>query len=71
MEIQLVASDLDGTIIDRNNHIAIDNFKAIDKLQEKNVKAEIKFSHERIPSEDICYSYEEIFNKVLNGVEKI
>ena len=40
-------------------------------LQEKNVKAEIKFSHERIPSEDICYSYEEIFNKVLNDIEKI
>ena len=37
-------------------------------LKEKNVKAEIKFSHEHIPSEDICYSYEEIFNKVLNGV---
>lgn len=39
-------------------------------MQEKNVHAEIKFSHEHIPTEDICYSYEEIFNRVLNDVEK-
>ena len=40
-------------------------------MKEKNVHAELKFSHEHIPTEDICYSYEEIFNRVLNDVEKI
>ncbi len=35
------------------------------------VHAEIKLSHEHINSEDICYSYEEIFNNVLNEIEKI
>lgn len=34
------------------------------------VHTEIKFSHEHINSEDICYSYEEIFNNVLNEIEK-
>ena len=32
--IKLVASDLDGTIIDKNNQINSDNFKAIKKIQE-------------------------------------
>lgn len=36
-----------------------------------NVHAEIKLSHEHIKSEDVCYSYEEIFNKVLNEIEKV
>ena len=39
-------------------------------LKKEKVHAEIKFSHEHIPTEDICYSYEEIFNRVLNDVEK-
>ena len=34
------------------------------------VHAEFKFSHEHINDEDICYSYEEILNKILNEVEK-
>ena len=35
------------------------------------VHAEIKLSHEHINSEDICYSYEELLNRILNEVEKI
>ena len=35
MEIKLVASDLDGTIIDQNNNIATENFLAINKIKEK------------------------------------
>ena len=31
MDIKLVASDLDGTIIDRNNYIAPENIEAIKK----------------------------------------
>lgn len=42
-----------------------------DYFKKENVHADLKFSHEHIPSEDICYSYEEIFNRVLNDVEKI
>ena len=32
MNIKLVASDLDGTIIDRDNKIAHKNFEAISKI---------------------------------------
>ena len=35
------------------------------------VHAEINFSHEHINSEDICYSYEELFNNILHEIEKI
>ena len=59
---------------DSHNHTffnAIDYIAPFaDYLKKENVHAEIKFSHEHIPTEDICYSYEEIFNRVLNDVEK-
>ncbi|MBR5913659.1 MAG: hypothetical protein IKZ58_04810 [Selenomonadaceae bacterium] len=58
-----------------NNHSF---FNAIDYVQpatnyfkEKDVSAQIKLSHSHIKNEDIVYSYEEIFNKVLNGVINI
>ena len=35
--IKLVASDLDGTIIDKNNRIFENNFKAIDDINKKNI----------------------------------
>ena len=35
--IKLIASDLDGTIIDRNNHIFEDNLKAINDINKKNI----------------------------------
>ena len=43
----------------------------LETLHNDKVHAEIKLSHEHIKSEDICYSYEEIFNKVLNEIEKV
>ena len=35
--VKLIASDLDGTIIDRNNHIFEDNLKAINDINNKNI----------------------------------
>ncbi len=35
------------------------------------VHTKIKFSHEHINSKDICYSYEELLNRILNEIEKI
>ena len=35
--IKLVASDLDGTIIDKNNYIYENNFKAINDLNNNNL----------------------------------
>ena len=32
MKVKLVASDLDGTIIDKNNNISAKNFNAIKKI---------------------------------------
>lgn len=43
----------------------------IETTHNDKVHADIKLSHEHINSEDIWYSYEELFNKVLNEVEKI
>ncbi len=37
MDIKLVASDLDGTIIDKNNNISPKNFEAIKLIKEKNI----------------------------------
>lgn len=37
MPIKLVASDLDGTIIDENNQIAEDNLSAIQNMNQKNI----------------------------------
>ncbi len=38
MSIKLIASDLDGTIIDRNNNISPKNFEAINSIHEKNIR---------------------------------
>lgn len=35
--IKLIASDLDGTIIDKNNHIYSDNFKAIEDINKSTI----------------------------------
>ena len=43
----------------------------LENAHKDKVHAEMKLSHEHINNEDICYSYEEILNNVLNEVEKI
>ena len=35
--VKLIASDLDGTIIDKNNNICQDNLKAIEKINSKKI----------------------------------
>ena len=38
MDIKLVASDLDGTIIDKHNEVSPKNFHAIQKIHNKKIK---------------------------------
>ena len=40
-------------------------------FKEDDVNCQLKLSHPHIDAEDVCYSYEEIFNKVLNEIEKV
>lgn len=37
MPIKLIASDLDGTLIDHNNFIPVDNLNAINDLEKKKI----------------------------------
>lgn len=37
MSIKLIASDLDGTLVDHNNFIPIDNLNAIDDIAKKKI----------------------------------
>ena len=45
MNIKLVASDLDGTIIDRNNNISKKNFDAIKKIHKKHLSIRKKMGY--------------------------
>lgn len=69
MEIKLVASDLDGTIIDRNNHIAIDNFKAIDKLHENKITFVVCTGKSYSVSKTVCKKLKADFGIFGNGAQ--
>ena len=74
MSIKLVASDLDGTIIDRNNNIAPQNFEAIKKVLKKNIPFVVCTGKSYSVSKKICDQFHQIpyfsfpfciFNKLL------
>lgn len=69
MEIKLVASDLDGTIIDRNNHIAEENFLAIDKLHENNITFVVCTGKSYSVSRTICKKLKADFGIFGNGAQ--
>lgn len=71
MEIKLVASDLDGTIIDRNNNIAPANFTAIDKLHKKNITFVVCTGKSYSVSKTVCKKLRADFGIFGNGAQII
>ena len=71
MEIRLVASDLDGTIIDKNNNISIENFKAINELHKKNILFVVCTGKSHSVSKSICKKLKADFGIFGNGAQII
>lgn len=69
MNIKLVASDLDGTIIDRNNFIAEENFEAIDTLQSKNIPFVVCTGKSYSVSKTICEKLKASYGIFGNGAQ--
>lgn len=67
MSIKLVASDLDGTIIDRNNHISKKNFEAIKKLHRKNIKFVVCTGKSFSVSKNFCKQFNAHYGIFGNG----
>ena len=71
MNIKLVASDLDGTIIDRNNFIADENFKAIDRLHSRNIDFVVCTGKSYSVSKSICDNFKAKYVIFGNGAQII
>ena len=71
MNIKLVASDLDGTIIDKNNKICDDNFLAIKKIHEKNIIFTVCTGKSYSVSKAICKKLNADFGIFGNGAQII
>lgn len=69
MEIKLVASDLDGTIIDRNNNINTNTFSAINKLHEKNIQFVVCTGKSYSVSKSVCKKLKADFGIFGNGAQ--
>lgn len=69
MNIKLVASDLDGTIIDRNNNISKKNFDAIDLLHQKNIDFVICTGKSYSVSKNICSQFNAEYGIFGNGTQ--
>lgn len=71
MSIKLVASDLDGTIIDKNNKINEKNFDAIKQLHNKNIKFAICTGKSYSVSKKVCEQFNASFGIFGNGTQII
>lgn len=71
MDIKLVASDLDGTIIDRNNFIPQETFKAIDNLHSKNINFVVCTGKSYSVSKTICKNFNADYGVFGNGAQII
>ena len=69
--IKLVASDLDGTIIDKKNNISDKNFKAIEKLHENNIPFTICTGKSYAVSKKVCEKFNADFGIFGNGTQII
>lgn len=69
MNIKLIASDLDGTIIDRNNKVSKNNFEAIKKIQKKNINFTVCTGKSYSVSKDICKQLRAEFGIFGNGTQ--
>lgn len=71
MGIKLVASDLDGTIIDRNNKISKKNFEAINSLHKKNIEFAICTGKAYSVSKKVCEQFNASYGIFGNGTQII
>jgi len=71
MSVKLIASDLDGTIIDRNNNISEKNFEAINKIHEKNINFAVCTGKSYSVSKKICEQFNASFGIFGNGTQII
>lgn len=71
MTIKLIASDLDGTIIDKNNNISPKNFEAINKIHQKNIDFVICTGKAYSVSKKICDKFTASYGIFGNGTQII
>lgn len=71
MKVKLVASDLDGTIIDKNNKISYKNFEAINTIHKKNVSFAICTGKTYSVSQKICDQFTADYGVFGNGTQII
>ena len=71
MSIKLVASDLDGTIIDKNNKISSKNFEMIDQLHKNNIVFTICTGKSYSVSKKICEQFNAEYGVFGNGTQII
>ena len=71
MNIKLVASDLDGTIIDRDNKIAHKNFEAISKIHNMNIPFAVCTGKSYSVSKKICEQFNVTYGIFGNGTQII
>lgn len=71
MNIKLVASDLDGTIIDRNNNIAKKNFDAIKKIHKKHINFTVCTGKSYSVSKNFCKQFNAEYGIFGNGTQII
>lgn len=71
MSIKLVVSDLDGTIIDKNNSISKKNFDAIKKLHKNKIKFSICTGKTYSVSKEVCDKLKADYGIFGNGTQII
>lgn len=69
MDIKLVASDLDGTIIDRNNFIAKENYETIDMLHSRKLPFVVCTGKSYSVSKTICENFKASYGIFGNGAQ--
>jgi len=68
-KIKLVASDIDGTIIDKANNISEKNFVAIKKIKAKNIPFTICTGKSYSVSKNVCEQFDADFGVFGNGTQ--
>ena len=63
-KIKLVASDIDGTIIDKANNISEKNFVAIKKIKAKNIPFTICTGKSYSVSKNVCEQFDADFRSI-------
>lgn len=71
MLVKLIASDLDGTIIDKNNNISPKNFDAINKIHQRNIDFAICTGKAYSVSKKICDKFTASYGIFGNGTQII